>query len=183
LTADLDDGVIEAYPTGMRIPLLIVLAALALGACDRQTHVAALQSPAEPTATNIGVRVPPATLDPRVIVIEPLGFVCPILPAFAATFRLTLREPAVDMFLNEVRLQLGDGSGRGGQTIPIPSLELARRFGSTRIGPGSTRSFDFAERFDCFTALPTTLVVALTLVETSGMAHEQTMSVPVVARR
>jgi hypothetical protein len=167
----------------MRIPPLVFAAALALSACDSHARISALKSPpTEPSATNIGVRVPAASLDPRVVVLEPLGFVCPLVPAFSTTFRLTLREPAVDMFLNEVRLQLIDGSGRGGQTIPIPQPELAQRFGSTRIRRGATRTFDFVQRFDCFTALPTTLIVRLSLLETSGIAHDQTMSVAVAPR-
>ena len=78
-----------------------------------------------------------------------------------------------------MRLRLVGGAGIGGETIVIPRPDLNRRFGSTLILSGTQRAFDFDPRFDCFTALPTTFIVDLFLVDRSGAIHPLTLTASV----
>src|SRR5437867_4580177 len=85
------------------------------------------------------------------------GAHCPGGSSFGTTFRLMITAGVCDLTLDSVTLRMLDGSNLGGPSVTIPSLELARRFGSTFIRAGTTRGFGLSPSFDCVAIRPRSL--------------------------
>ena len=103
-------------PVGMMTRAsLVIAAAVAVSACDRQTVVVPGGGVSfQPSAAVVTL------IQPQTLVRQPIvTFGCPLLPPLTTSFQVVVQQPPVDVFLTEVRLEFFDGFSSHGEPIPF----------------------------------------------------------------
>ena len=156
----------------------VIAAAVAAGACDSHKGTFVVGgSVLQPSAVSFTSTSVLTQIDPQFLVRQPvISFGCPLTPPLFSTFRIVVREPAVDMFLGQVLLQFIDGSGVGGAMIPFPQASLNRLFGNTFIRARTFRSFPFTQGFGCFPSRPIMMTAQVTLVDGRGATQQSSVT-------
>jgi hypothetical protein len=103
---------------------------------------------------------------------------CPATEPFLTNFNLIIQPVVVDVRLESVTIQLVDGSSVGGTTIPFPTPNLDRTFGSLVVIAGTSRSFPFSVQFGCIPIATPLLAAQVSLVDSHGVPFRTTLSVP-----
>jgi hypothetical protein len=143
--------------------IAIVVATVAMAACDRTTNSGGTLIASAPAPT-IAAQISPLT--PPLLVATTTPCVSGI--AFTTGFDLVIVQTgAVDVFVDQVTLRLIDGSGLGGPSITIPQLQLMSMFGSTRVA--GTRAFPFQPQFACALTRPGSIAGKVVLTDADGM--------------
>lgn len=107
------------------------------------------------------------------------GLGCGTFPALTTRFDLVIVSGGRDLFMDEVTLNLLDGTHRGTSPLLVSARDLNARFGSTLIGAGSRRIFTFDPQFGCGRFAPLSLEAQIILLERSGFRHAHTVAVPI----
>jgi len=161
----------------VRVAALALVAAVAVAACDdNKTRVVVAGSVLQPSVVPFAARFAPA-IQPQVLIRQSVvGFGCPVVPPFSASFQIIVEQPPVQVIMNQVKIRFIDGSSIGGSPITFPSADLNRMFGNTIVRLGSSRSFPFTQRFGCFPVSPKVMSVSVTLADDTGASTESTMT-------
>ena len=105
----------------------------------------------------------PATIGvPNVPFVSP--FVC--VSPFTTAFDLTLSASRT-IDLQQLTVQLGDGSNAGGPSVLIPRSDLTARFESALVSAGTSRRFGFNAVFGCPEALPFMIIADIGFIDVS----------------
>jgi len=155
-----------------RIQILgfVIVLAVGLAACDDEgsSHPVVFA----PTASST---LPPitASINPGIGI---GGFACPGGP-IASTFQIVISaSQTVD--LDQVSIQLIDGSHLGGPMVTFPSPLLASQFSSRRILAGTTRAFTFRPQFVCGTVRPHAVSAQIAYLSSMGVMQGITIEQP-----
>ena len=161
----------------IRVACLGVIIPVA-AACDTgKTRIVVGGSVLQPTPATIASTALFTTIQPQTLFrSQLLAFGCPAFPPLSTTFQIVVQRPPVDFFLNAVTLKFIDGSGVGGTTIPFPTADLNRMFGTTVIRAGNVRAFPFTTRFGCFPLSPTLLSAHIVFNDAAGASQESTLT-------
>jgi hypothetical protein len=118
-----------------------------------------------------------ARIQPQIVALDPVfGLRCPAVPPFATTFDLVVQElTGIDMFLDQVSLQVLDGTNLGGSPIVFPRADLTRLFPSTLITGRGSRAFRFSPQFGCGIGVPQILIVNTIFLDGFGTQHRSTI--------
>lgn len=105
------------------------------------------------------------------------GSRCPTIAPFLSSFSLFIdQRGGSDIFLDQVVFQFADRSGHRSPT-QFRRDDLTRMFGTTFVGAGATRSFDFTSQFGCgFLSVPSLLYIDLITLNRSGVTHQSTLT-------
>ena len=158
--------------------LVIVLFAVALGACDDKYRGTVRANVLGGTTTILRPSGSPFLVDanivPRFLPILPVfGFGCPLLPPFSTEFDLFVTERSrMDLFLNRATFRFFDGFGIGTSPLDFPPDALSLQFGSRLIPAGTTRSFRFRPQFGCGLSAPRTLNAEFVLLNAFGTSNQ-----------
>jgi hypothetical protein len=94
------------------------------------------------------------------------GFACPGGP-IASTFQIVISaSQTVD--LDQVSIQMIDGSHLGGPMVTFPSPLLTSQFSSRRILAGTTRTFMFRPQFICGATRPQAVSAQIFYMNSTG---------------
>jgi hypothetical protein len=147
----------------MRRLLPVLVAGLTMIGCDegRGRIVMGGPSPA-PLGASLA-------LSPQLLSARPIGGpACPTFLPFGIDFDLVIGPEQAEVFVDGVTIRLGDGTNIGSPALSFPRGELERRFGSTQVHAGATRSLPFRPQFGCGIPLPRTLFVDVDLLDLIG---------------
>jgi len=155
--------------------LLLTALATTLTACEGGVVVAPTGASNTAAAT--------ATMD-TVSWPEPAPFAGPVVTLYGCA-GYAYRTPPFNIVitasrtvhLDEVTIQMVNGSNLGGPTVAFPQPSLANEFGNTVIAAGQRRLFRFHPQFPCGEK-PAAYAANLGLVEPSGAMHRLTVSGP-----
>jgi len=153
----------------------LVIAALALAACDRgNRHVTRVEL-TDPSPVFAGV------ITPQPLPLAPVaGGVCPFLTPLTTAFDIAIDlHGSEDFFLEQVTIRLIDGSSVGGSPVLMSSADLAARLASTRVRRGTTSHFRFTPMFGCHGFRPRSLSTDLQFRGGSGALQTLHLAVPV----
>jgi hypothetical protein len=151
--------------------LLIGTLAVVLAACDRQNRQFPNVQVISPTQS------PRMAIVPGVLTLNAIaGRRCPFTTAFDLVID---HQGGSDLFVEQVTIRLLDGSSVGGSPVLMSAVDLAARFVSTRVRPGTTSRFGFTPRFSCETFLPRSVRTDLLLRDASGMQQTMRLIVPI----
>jgi hypothetical protein len=141
--------------------------AILFGGCDRPNRSF---SRVELTGPSLGVTT---AIVPQTLRLNALaGARCPFLTPFVTAFDLLVDHHAGrDLFVEQVTIRLFDGSSVGGSPVLMSAVDLAARFGSTRIRPGIAGRFPFQPQFGCHAFVPRQLRADVVLRDGSGAMH------------
>jgi hypothetical protein len=150
----------------------VLVAALAFAACDDEGPSAAMVF--VPTASSTLPAIT-ASINPG-IVSGIGGVVCSGGP-IASTFQIVISASrTVD--LDQVSIQMIDGSHLGGPMVTFPSPLLSSQFNSRRILAGTTRTFAFNPRFVCGATRPQAVSAQIAYVGSTGVMQTITIEQP-----
>ena len=154
---------------------VILVAALAVASCDRETreHGSAIAfGPTPVIASQISAQFLPQTL--------PLSLfttACGARPFFTAAFDLVLVQPqSVNVFLDRVTFRMIDGTGLGGSSVTFANTQLNSMFGSTLIV--GSRAFLFRPQFGCSLTRPRSIFADVVLIDTFGSIRNISVNAP-----
>jgi hypothetical protein len=155
--------------------LSMIVGSLMLVACDTGNRPVAPDDPMDPSLIVSGRIVPQS------LVLSPLtGVRCPFLTPFTTRFDLLVDlAGSREFFLDQVTFRLSDGSSVGGSPVLMSASDLAARFASTRIVPGTTSRFGFAPRFECGRFVPRSLFTDVVLRDGAGARRTTHLVVPI----
>jgi hypothetical protein len=157
----------------MRIALAVfgLMASFTLAACDDEGPSRAMVF--VPTASSTLPAIT-ASINPG-IVPGIGGFVCP--GPIASNFQIFISaSQTVD--LNQVSIQMIDGSHLGGPMVTFPSPLLTSQFSSRRILAGTTRTFAFNPRFVCGATRPQAVSARIDYIGPTGVMQGITIEQP-----
>ncbi len=149
--------------------------AIALSACDGGAAVGvgviATAPSASPAVTASISTVPPAPAF--------RGFGCfgpsQVAVAFDVVIVINVSMP---MRLNDVMMQLIDGSHVGGPMVTFPQPSLTTQFGTTDVLAGIARPFRFSPQFQCDAHRADHVAAHLTLLDSRGASRGVTVAGP-----
>ena len=95
----------------------------------------------------------------------------------AAAFDIVI-VASMPMRLNNVTIQLIDGSSLGGPMVTFPQPSLITQFGTTDLFNGIARTFTFWPQFGCGARRPDRVVAQLTLLDSTGAPRGVTVAGP-----
>jgi len=108
------------------------------------------------------------------------GAGCPFLTPFTTTFDLVIDHAGLtDLFLDQVTIQLSDGSNVGGSPVLMSAVDLAARFSSVTVRPRATSRFRFTPRFGCIGFVPHALHAHIVLRDRFGATRTTFVAVPI----
>jgi hypothetical protein len=140
--------------------MTIVVAAVAIAACDNTTNGSRGSIAFSPTPA-IAAQFSPPTL--------PIALVtntCASSLVFAPGFNLVIVQTGpVGLFMDQVTLHLLDGTNVGGPSITFPRSQLNAMFGSMLVV--DTRAFGFQPQFGCVLK-PVGIVADVVLIDGEG---------------
>jgi hypothetical protein len=141
--------------------IAMVVAAVAIAACDRTTSSAGTLIALAPTP------VLAAHISPHTLPLFVAATACTSGTAFTTGFDLVIGQTgSADVFLDRVTLRLIDGTNLGGPSITIPQVQLNSMFGSTRVV--GTRAFAFQPQFGCGLTRPWSIAGTVVLNDAEG---------------
>jgi hypothetical protein len=145
--------------------MAIVVAAVAMAACDRTTNSSGTLIAFGPTPA-IAARISPQTL----ALFVSTTTACTSGSAFTTGFDLVIVQTgSVDVFIDQVMLRLIDGTDLGGPSITIPQRQLNSMFGSTLVV--GTRAFSFKPQFARGLMRPRSLAGKVVLKDAEGIVR------------
>jgi hypothetical protein len=145
--------------------IAMVVAAVAMAACDRTTNRSGTVITFAPTPA-IAAQISPQTLPLFVATTTP----CTAGIAFTTGFDLVIVQTgSANVSIDQVTLRLIDGTGLGGPSITIPQPQLASMFGSTLVA--GTRSFSFNPQFACGLTRPGSIAGTVVLTDAEGIVR------------
>jgi hypothetical protein len=151
--------------------IAIVVAAVAMAACDRTTNSSGTVfnfAPAPAIA---------AQISPQTVPLFPGSTPCTSGNAFTTGFDLVIVQTGfVDVFLDQVILSLIDGTGLRGPSVTIPQPQLHEMFGSTLVA--GTRAFSFRPQFACGQTRPRSILGMVVLRDTVGVVRTISVDAP-----
>jgi hypothetical protein len=168
------DGLLasSSYLTKIGVAVFVLVAAFALAACDGEGPSAAMVFVPTSSSTLPAIA---ASINPG-IVPGPGGFVCPG-GLIASNFQIVISaSQTVD--LNQVSIQMIDGSHLGGPMVTFPSPLLSSQFNSRRILAGTTRTFTFNPRFVCGATRPQAVSAQIEYIGPTGVMQGITIEQP-----
>jgi hypothetical protein len=162
----------SSYFTKIGLAVFVLVASFALVACDEEGPSRAVVF--VPTASSTLPAIT-ASINPEFIP-GPGGFVCPGGP-IASNFQVVIAaSQTVD--LNQVSIQMIDGSHLGGPMVTFPSPLLSSQFSSRRILAGTSRAFTFNPRFVCGATRPRAVSAQIDYVGPTGVMQGITIEQP-----
>lgn len=145
--------------------IAMVVAAVAMAACDRTTNSSGTVIAFDPTPA-IAVQISPQTL-PLFPGSTPS---CPSGASFTTGFDLVIVQTGrTDVFIDQVEFRVIDGTGRGGPSLTIPQHQLTSMFGSRRVV--GTRAFAFRPEFACGPTPPRSIAGSVVLIDARGIVR------------
>jgi|RhiMetdeSRZDD1v2_1073273.scaffolds.fasta_scaffold1128638_1 hypothetical protein len=162
----------SSHFTKIGVAVFVLVAAFAFPACDDEGPSAAMAF--VPTASSTLPAIT-ASINPGIIP-GPVGFACPGGP-IASNFQIAISaSQTVD--LDQVSIQMIDGSHLGGPMVTFPSPLLTSQFISRRILAGTTRTFTFNPRFVCGATRPQAVSAQINYVGPTGVMQGITIEQP-----
>ncbi len=152
----------------------VLVAAIALSACDSPaiSHVGTAPSPIP--AISASIQYVPTGQGPG---LGTAGCHTPLSPL--TTFDVVIATSA-QMRVDNVTMQLIDGSNLGGPMVTFPQPRLMSQFGTTVVPAGIARTFTFTPQFACGsgTTLPSRVMGQITLSDSTGLSRTVAISAP-----
>jgi hypothetical protein len=162
----------SSYLTRIGLAVFVLVASFALVACDEEGPSRAVVF--VPTASSTLPAIT-ASINPG-IVPGIGGFACPGGP-IASTFQIFISaSQTVD--LDQVSIQMIDGSHLGGPMVTFPSPLLSSQFSSRRILAGTARTFTFNPRFVCGATRPRAVSAQIDYIGPTGVMQGITIEQP-----
>jgi hypothetical protein len=123
-----------------------------------------------------------ASIFPQAVALVPFHSTrCSGAPAFATTFDLVIDFSGANQFaMNEVTLQLIDGSHLGGTPVTFPAPAIATAGRSVFLSSGRRGLFTFHPKFECAVRSPRSLVADIVLLDAAGFRHNRRLTVPAI---
>ena len=141
--------------------IAIVVAAVAVAACENTTNGSRASIGFSPTPAIA------AQFSPQTLPITLVTTTCASGPVFTTGFDLVIVQTLpVNVFMDQVRLHLLDGTNVGGPSITFPRSQLNAMFGSTLVV--GTRAFGFRPQFGCGLRRPLGIVADVVLIDAEG---------------
>src|SRR5262245_45696282 len=156
--------------TKIVLAVFVLAAAFALAACDDEGTGHPMLF--VPTASSTLAPVT-ASINPAIVPIG--GFVCP--GPIAPNFQIVIAASQT-VELDQVSIQMIDGSHLGGPMVTFPSPLLTSQFSSRRILAGTTRTFTFNPRFVCGATRPQAVSAQIDYVGPTGVMQGVTIQQP-----
>ena len=151
--------------------MAIVVAAVAIGGCDRTTNTSGTLIALAPTPP-IAAQISPQTL-PLFVATTP----CASGAAFTTGFDLVIAQTgSVDVFIDQVVFRLIDGTVLGGPSVTMSQPQLNAMFGSTVVA--GRRAFPFEPQFACGLTRPWSIASRVVLKDAHGMARTVSVDAP-----
>jgi hypothetical protein len=161
----------SSHFTKIGLAVFGLVAAFAFPACDDEGPSAAMAF--VPTASST---LPAITASINPGIPGPVVFACPGGP-IASNFQIAISaSQTVD--LDQVSIQMIDGSHLGGPMVTFPSPLLTSQFISRRILAGTTRTFTFNPRFVCGATRPQAVSAQIDYVGPTGVMQGITIEQP-----
>jgi hypothetical protein len=160
------------YFTKIGLAVSVLVTVFALAACDDEGPSAAMVFVPTSSSTLPAIT---ASINPG-IVLGPGGFVCPGGP-IAPNFQIVI-SASQTVELNQVSIQMIDGSHLGGPMVTFPSPLLSSQFSSRRILAGTTRTFTFNPRFVCGMTRPQAVSAQIDYIGSTGVMQGITIEQP-----
>lgn len=153
----------------------ILVAALAVASCDRETreHGSVIAfGPTPGIAWQISAQFFPQTLPFSLFTTA-----CGARPFFTPAFDLVLAQPqSVNFFLERVTFRMVDGTSLGGPSVTFPNTQLNSMFGSTLIV--GSRAFSFRPQFGCNLTRPRSIFADVVLIDAFGSIRNISVNAP-----
>jgi hypothetical protein len=144
--------------------IAMVVAAVAMAACDRTTNSSGTVIVFDPTPAIA------AQISPQVLPLFPGSTPsCPSGASFTTGFDLIVQSGRADVFIDQVDLRVIDETGRGGPSLTIPRSQLTSMFGSRRVV--GTRAFLFRPEFTCGPTPPRSIAGSVVLIDAGGIVR------------
>jgi hypothetical protein len=151
--------------------MAIVVAAVAIGGCDRTTNSSGTLIALAPTPA-IAAQISPQTLS-----LFAATTPCTSGAAFTTGFDLLIAHTGSgDVFIDQVMFRLIDGTGLGGPSITLSQPQLNSMFGSTVVA--GSRAFPFEPQFACGPTRPWSIAGKVVLRDGHGMARTVSVDAP-----
>jgi len=139
----------------------VTMLAFALSACEGVGSVGLVTTgPSAPAAITASINYVSVSQAPAFGVSACTG-------SRAAAFDIVV-VASVPMHLNNVTIQLVDGSNVGGPMVTFPQASLSTQFGTTNVLAATARTFRLSPRFPCGILRPDHVAAQLSLVDAGG---------------
>lgn len=151
------------------VRLLIVLTAIAVSACV-DSSTSSVTGPTKAVGT-----VEVTNLAAGTLAVNGVSR-CSLADSFFPNLLLTVAARGRDVSVDQVTVQLGDGSNAGGASVTFSRPSLSAMFGSTLVRANNTRSFGFRPSFACGFLASRFLQATIIVIDDFGSSHTITTS-------
>lgn len=166
---------VSAYVRAILGSVVATAVGVAISACDHHefaTVVTPTSTPAEPTIT--------ASINPPVTQRAPfVSFMCSgtsdsVPPFSVPPFDLVIGA-STPITVNQVTIQMIDGTHLGGSPITFPQPMLVAQFGTTVVPAGAARAFPFQPQNPCAPSQSQTMLATILVTDIAGVTRTITV--------
>jgi hypothetical protein len=163
--------------------VIAILAAsvLATGCDDDDDEVPDVRPTAIQTGVFTGASAAFVSVNPLVIVGQPIGFggPCPAVQPFGGRFNVVIVAGHSDVFFTSVRLGFVDANPTNRVPVTLPMPVPTTQFGTALVQARSTRIFPFDFRFGCGTSRSGTMIMLVDTRDDKGRTATKELKVTV----